>query len=139
MSGKDRREEAYRQEEEQYAKELLVYLYVHGESSQSDLAHELSRVSAEFRSPFANEFINRMKFDSQTRSGNLVDEANKVAEGKMLADIVPQRRLAIQKLALSEAIAFWKSKLELPDLGSDEILVGRRRLTRLSARLEALG
>ena len=130
----------HRQEEEDYAADSLYYLYVTGEMRISNSALKMQRNSSQY--PDVDLLLrNRIRSESSSRLAGFHDELMEVT-GERLLDTAavndPLRRSQIKIEALRRAKSFWEEELNLPDLTIDQIMLGRRRLTQITSKLEQI-
>ena len=131
--------EQLRQRETEHARALIVQLHIETEGTIGDTAIGLARTRRKF--PTVNpEFANRFKHvaaSNMTQSLDAITERGEIAILDTLK-VDDHTRKTILIESLTEARNYWDQRLQKSDLAYDEILMGRRRLTRLSSRLDSL-
>lgn len=116
-------------QKEELAKQTLVKLYTSRESTLADLAtdtHQSRDVDSR-----------RFAYDMGTRFNKLTGDVLEAFEAQVLSSVNgSQRRHDLRIEALNSAKVYWEKTLVRPDNPSDLIMLGRRRLTQITQRLE---
>lgn len=131
--------EHYRASELAYGEELIRHIYITGQVNLSSLPGNLKELG-EPSSSQAKETIRRIKFGATTIHSRFSDQVAELGVDKILKIVgaTPEEGKRIRSQALQEARDYWVDRLTQPDLTPNEVLLGRRRVTQLTEKLDKL-
>lgn len=129
-----------RQREIDETRQMITHMHTFTETAVGALSMDLSGMR---RRMYPNASLHFAKSIEEIALAGFVvsaDESNEQFEEKLLADLPvgEEERKTIRVDALTQARNYWEEQLKNPDLAFSERMIGRRRLTRLSSRLEML-
>lgn len=128
-----------RTQELDFANEAVLDMYIHGQADLTHLTKSLRRIRKD-TTGFTRELGARLSFDlerwGERRSDQMLEEGISGILDFVGADW--QKKAEIRARALYGAHDYWTSRLTQQDLTPDEIMLGRRRLTQINAKLEAI-
>lgn len=135
--------ERHRQEEEQYAEDLIYLLYINFQVNYSQLAQQMreqAHKASQLTLDSSRESLARIRFDAMRRNASFSDELLQTGEEQILALVQssPEKKADIRLKALGKALNYWQDRLIQPDLTPDEMIFGRQRATQIQTRLEVL-
>lgn len=120
---------------EESAKETLSQMYVLGEEFLLDST--MRQMGARRDTGDSLEDLRRVQYEIGTEQTQFRNQTSDIGEQIVLL-FVPEedKRNAIREAALNAAKDFWTKKLETPDTPPDAVILGRRRITQISQKLE---
>lgn len=129
------------QELEDFVSKSVVELYRKTEQVLSEATDEFGAVrrGAKLKDPVLREIMRRTTASANLDLSSAIDIRLEESVQNILQNVTdPQKRVDIRKKALRGAVLFWEEALSQPDTTAELILLGRRRITKLSLRLELL-
>lgn len=122
--------EQYRAEELGFAKEMISYIYISGQVNLTSLSNQLNTTTPSSGSAFDSTI-------SQTCSS---DQMTEIGIDRILETVgaTPEERQTIRSQALQEAKDYWVDRLTQPNLEPNEIMLGHKRITQITEKLDNL-
>lgn len=127
---------------EESAREALTKIYVLGEEFLLDSTLRQQGVRSKHAKtlstdPAFNEDIKRLQYEVGTEAGKFRAKELELGEEIILMFIPDEEeRHSIKEEAIKVTKDFWAKKLEEPDLPADVVMLGRRRITQITQKLE---
>lgn len=121
-------------EQEELARKRLFELYTKRESTLADAIAANQKMV-----PGGNVNMRRVGYDAGNWAINATGGVLEAGEVNILSIVNnPERRRSLQLEALDSAKSYWEQTLDKPDQSTNVMMLGRRRLTQISGKLEKL-
>lgn len=122
----------FQREEEDLVREQLVRLYTQRETTLAGTTANNQKMV-----PGGNEHLRRLSYDAGNFAIGATEDVLEAGGTKILSLIDDsEKRRKIHQEALNAAKIYWDQTLVQPDNPTDVVMLGRRRLTQITQRLE---